>query len=475
MNNPIYVHALRYATEATKCFLMEEYKRKFPHYFDNAVLETRPATDEDYFVPPSISDKCIVVVKTRFDEIGCKRLSCFPFKKNWEPCEKDDPLQWVRIGADYELACQKSCEEHSINTEWSPDGRCVIANPLKKVLASMPEKLFQRASRHVFHGGLDVVDGELKINKRYCDVYGLDFVDDDCVASGGQKFGEFLFGKTVIRAAKAGNVQPLNDRPPPIPSYMNYPIARKRRRAKRSVSMDDSSIDSESLHNFATELVKDLGTEFSEYAIENFLKRKAPKLLAKGIDKIATKLVLKNSVVVAMKQVGTLSLKALGSAAGVVTAAYAIYDLVVGILDVIDPFDYLKVIDKEKLEKIDDELDYKYFQDGPVRSELTPVYVWENELLADEEAVENQLAFMTLKVEEYLEALQTIPENEYQKQRTTKQNSLIHFVWDDKTDWNKTLFKYVVFVIICFTVLFLEWIHIWTCCLFFVMLFYKPY
>lgn len=472
MHNPVHAHALRYATEATKCYLMEEYKRKFPQYFENAVLETRPATDEDYFVPPSISDKCIVVVKSLFDEIGCKRFSCFPFKKNWEACEEKDPLQWVRIGNEYEMACQKSCEKHSINSEWSIDGRCVIANPLKKVLASMPEKLFQRASRHVFHGGLDVIDGDLKLNQRYCDAYGLDFVDQDCVASGGQKFGEFLFGKTPIRAAKAGNVQPLNDQPPPVPDYMNY-ATRKRKRVKRSVSIEDSP--AENFGNFAAELAKDLGTDFSEYAVQNFLKRKAPKLLARNIDRIATKLVLKNSIVASMKQVGTLSLKAVGSAAGIVTAVYAVYDLVVGILDAIDPFDYFKVIDKEKLEKIDDELDYTYFQDGPVRSELTPVYIWENEILADEEDIENQLVFMTFKVEEYLTALESIPENEYQKERTTKRNPLIQFVWDEKEDWNKTLFKCMIFVLICCTLLFLEWIHIWTCGLFFTMLFYKAY
>lgn len=472
MNNPVHAHAIRYAVEATKCYLMEEYKRKFPHYFGNAVLETRPATEEDYFIPPSISDKCIVVVKTRFDEIGCKRLGCLPFKKNWELCEKDDPLQWIRIGNEYELACQKSCEEHAINTEWSRDGRCVIANPLKKILASMPEKLFQRASRHVFHGGLDVVDGELKINKRYCDAYGLDYVDGDCLAPGAQIFGEFLLGKTVIRAAKVANIQPLTDHPPPIPNYMNYNV---RKRKKRSLPIDDPSVESENFANFAAELAKDLGTDISEYAVKNFLKHKAPKLLLKNIDKIATKLVLKNSIVVSMKQLGTFSLKSLGSAVGVVTTVYALYDLAVGILDTIDPFDYLKVIDKTKLDKIDDELDYTYFQDGPVRPELTPEYIWENEILAEDEDIANQLSFMALKIEEYLKALETIPESEYRKQPTAKQSPLIQFVWNEKEDWNKTIFKCIIFIMICCALLFLEWIHIWTCCLFFAMLFYKPY
>lgn len=475
MNNPVHAHALKYATEATKAHLMQEYKSKFPHYFQNARIETRPATNEDYFIPPSIADKCIVVVKTQFDEIGCKRLSCFQFKKNWEVCEKTDPLQWVRIGDDYELACQKSCQDHSINTEWSKDGRCIIANPLKKVLASIPEKLFERASRHVFHGGFDVIEGDLKINKRYCDAYGLDFVDGDCVASGGQQFGEFLFGKTTIRAAKAANLEELKDIPPPIPSYMNYTI-RKRKRVKRSLSIDDSPTSSQIIKEFAADLAKDVGLDVSEYAIKRFLKRKAPALLTKGIDKIATKLVLKNSLVVGLKQLGTLALKMAGSAAGVVTAIYALYDLVVGIIDIVDPFDYMKVIDKEKLEKIDDQLDYTYYQDGPVRSEMTPEYIWENELLIDDKDIENQLLYMTMKVEEYLKALETIPENEFHKQtQMSKQKPLIQFVWKEKEDVSKTFFKCIIFVMVCCALLFLEWIHIWACCLFFAMLYYKPY
>lgn len=471
MNNQEVAHAIRYATEASKVFLMEEYKKQFPHYFQNAILETRPATNKDYFIPPSIANKCVVVVETRFDETGCKRFGCFPFKENLERCEENDPTQWIRIGKKFELSCQKSCQEHSIDTEWV-NGQCILSNPLKKFLALMPENLFQRASRHIFHGGLDIVDGNLKLNNTYCEAYGLDFVDDDCVASGGQKFGEWLLGTTAIRAAKVGNLAPYNPQPfPPLPNFINYKIS-KSNRNKRFIAVEEPPA-SPIYHQIAVELSKDLGREVSEWAVENFLKKKAPKLLSKALNSASVRVVLKNSVVVTMKQMGSLYLKALGNTVGIATTVYALYEMVIGVLDAMDPYDYLKVLDKKMLDQVNRELDYTYYQDGSIRPELTPEYVWENQMLGDDD--DKHLAFMSEKVEEYLTALQAIPPNEYHRLQQVEQQQ-IKFVWlENEANWNDLFFKCIIFIMICLTLLFLDWIHVWACCLFFVMLFYKAY
>lgn len=473
MNKPEFEHAFRYATEATKVYLMQEYKQKFPQYFQNAILETRPATDEDYFVPPSIADKCIVVVKTQFDEIGCKRFGCFPFKEKWQNCNENDPVQWVRIGGGYKLGCQPSCKDHSIDTDWSSDGRCVLSNPLKKAFASMPENIFQRSSRHVFHGGFDIVDGQLKINKRYCEAYGLNYVNEDCVASGEQKFGEWLLGTTTVRAMIVANLKPLSDRPPPIPDYMNYVV--KRKRVKKSHSFQrEPMVNPNLFHEIAVELTKDLSRDISEYAIENYLKRKAPRLLSRALDNVSAKIVLKNSVVFGMKKLGTFSLKALGSTVGVVTTLYGIYELINGVLDSLDPYDYLKVIDKKMLEKINDELDYTFYQDGPVRPEITPEYVWESEILGNDQDNENRLNFMITKMEEYLKALENIPPNENRPQEIKKITTRL--VWTEKKDdWNGALFKCIVFAMIFLTLMYVNLIHVWACFLFFAMLFYNSY
>lgn len=466
LNNPAHAHALRYAVETSKVFLMNSYRQKFPHFFEQAVIETRPATRDDYFVPPSLASKCIVVVGTRFPEIACQRLSCFPFKDNWELCKEQDAVRWVRMGQHFELACQPSCREHSMNVEWE-NGRCVVANPLKKVLASMPEKLFQRASRHVFHGGLDVVRGTLQFNERYCEAYGLDFVHGDCVASGGQSFGEWLFGKTPIRAAKTAHLKPLQSKPPELPHYLNYAAAvnnKSGRRTKRSVAMDEE--DSKPFYQeLAIELSKDLGRDVSEWAVEKFLRQKAPMLLSQTVDALSVRLVLKHSVLSSIKRLGAMSFDILGKGVAVATNIYALYELGVGILDILDPYDYQKVLSKKILDKVDSELDYMYFKDAPIRPEMTPEYVWDNGILTEDDS--ERLIFMVERVEEYLNALNGIKANEYSQKPFDKNL----FVWQEKKRLNKVLVNSIIIVMVSLVFLFVEWIHVWTMCLFFIMLY----
>lgn len=462
LNDPANAHALSYAIEATKFFLMAEYKQKFPHLFEHAVIETRPATSDDYFVPPPLAAKCIVVVRTGFQELACQRLSCFPFKENWEMCDEHDAPRWLRMGEHFELACQPSCQEHSMNVEWV-EGRCVVANPLKKVLASMPEKLFERASRHAFHGGLDVVQGTLKFNKRYCEAYGLDFVNEDCVSSGGQSFGEWLFGKTPIRAAKTAHLQPFKSNPPALPNYLNYPVSKKRR--KRNVFKEEGEY-SPFYQELAADITKDLGRDVSEWAVEKFLRHKAPKLLSRAMDTLSIKLVLKHSIVMSIKRHGTMTFNMLGKGVAIVTNVYALYELGVGVLDILDPYDYQKVLNKKILETIDAELDYTYFKDGTVRPEMTPEYIWENGILVQDES--EKLAYMVERVEEYLNALSTVEANEYSHKQPFEKSL---FVWQEKKRWDGVLSKSIIFVLIILIILFVNWIHVWTCCLFLLVLY----
>lgn len=472
--DPAHAHALRYAVEKTKVFAMDYYRHRFPHFFEHAVLETRPATADDYFVPPSLVAECIVVVRTRFTELGCQRLSCFPFKDDWQTCEEQDDVRWVRMGSRFELACQPSCREHSMNVEWEEEeggGRCVVANPLKKVLASMPEKLFQRASRHVFHGGLDVIRGTLKFNERYCEAYGLDFVNEDCVASGGQSFAEWFLGKTPIRAAKTAHIRPFETNPPAIPQYLNYAVPRKRTKRSSGGGVAKVAAKSEETDSFyrelAVELAKDLGVDVSEWAVETFLRKKAPKLLGRAIDALSVKLVLKHSVVTSIKRLGTSTLNVLGKGVAVVANIYALYELGVGILDILDPYDYQKVLSKSTLDQIDSELDYSYFRDGTIRPEMTPDYIWENGILMQDES--EKLAYMVDRVEEYLNALKGIEANKYSQKPLEKSR----FVWQERKRWNGVLSKSITITLICCVFLFVKWIHVWTLCLFFIMVHYN--
>ncbi|GBN27671.1 hypothetical protein AVEN_103470-1 [Araneus ventricosus] len=115
-------HAICYTEEATKLFMFTWSKATFPTIFDQATTETRQATSDDYYVPPSIADECIVATYTSFDETACQR------------CKKLDPVHWLPLNQNHILAYQPACFDKSFNlyTEWRK-GKFVQANRLKKI------------------------------------------------------------------------------------------------------------------------------------------------------------------------------------------------------------------------------------------------------------------------------------------------------------------------------------------------------
>lgn len=461
-----HLHALRYASEMTKVFLMDQYQIQFPHLFQDAFLETRPATPQDYFIPPALASKAIVVVRTHFGETACRRLSCFPFKKDWEMCTEQDGPQWVPLGQQFELACQPVCQEHSLNTEWVR-GRCILANPMKKMLAAMPEKVFERGSRHLYHGGLDVVEGTLKLNARYCEAYGLQFADGDCYVPGGQAFLEWLIGKTPIRASKTASVLRFKAYPPPLPLYLNYAPPPKRK--KREIEMGYTDPAHKKIYQeIAIELVQELGEEVSEWAIEMFLRKKAPQFLKISLNTLSAKLVLKQAIARGIQRVGTSTLKKMGKGFGGATYVYAFYDMAMSIFDTLDLYDYDKVLDKETLKKIDRDLDDLYFRDGPVRPEITPEYIWDNEILTEDEDESKKFKFMVEKVEEYLTALYTADPSE----KELKKSNLKLFEWREEEDWRRKIYLCLLVMVLCCVALFIEYIDVWATGLFFIKLYF---
>lgn len=461
-----HLHALRYAVEMTKVFLMDQYQIRFPHLFQQAYLETRPATPQDYYIPPTLASKAIVVVRTHFGETACQRLGCFPFKRNWEVCTEQDGPHWIPIGQQFELACQPACQDHSLNTEWIR-GRCILANPLKKMLATMPEKLFERASRHVYHGGLDVVEGTLKLNTRYCEAYGLNFANGDCYNPGGQAFLEWLLGKTPIRAAKTASVLPFTSHPPALPVFLNYSHPKKRKRRTIEMGTTDST-HLKVYQEIALDLIEELGEEVSEWAIESFLRKKAPKLLTITLDTLSAKLVIKYSITKSIQRVGTSVLKRLGKTFSVATIVYGVYDIAMNVVDILDLYDYNKVLDKETLKQMDRDLDDSYYKEGLVRPEITPEYLWENEILTQDEDESEKFQFMVDRVEEYLTALHTAAPSQNQ----LKKSNVKLFEWKEEKEWNRKIFISLLVMIVCCVALFIEYIDVWATCLFFIKLYF---
>lgn len=470
--DPLNVHAHRYATEATKLFLMQQYKKDFPEFFENATIQTRPATHADYFVPPALAHKAIVVVSSSLDKVGCLRLSCFPFKEKWEPCTDRDPPQWVQVGQTLELACSPICNDYDVNTEWVK-GRCYLANPYKKMVASMPEKLFERrAYRHVYHGGLDVVEGTLKFNREYCDAYGLEYVNDECQTTAGQSFVEFFLGKTAVRAIKTAHLKRKKLKAPPLPAYLKFPKKAKKRTKRSAIYTDEDDYNEmhREVHNeIALELTKELGENVTEFAVQQFLKKKAPQLLSKITNRATASLVIKQSMAAMIKEVGTSTLKVMAKGVSVVAMVYAVYEVVGAIVDMVDPLDFQKFLTKKDLEKVNDTVDYRYYQTLPIRPELTPELIWKYNFLKRNEAETEKLVYMAERTEEYVNAVKAIPP----RKKQFKKAKLTQYEWQEDTkSWNRELFISLSVVAIFFVLLFIEWIDLWTTLLLFFKMYY---
>ncbi|KAF8784050.1 Per os infectivity factor 0 like protein, partial [Argiope bruennichi] len=377
-------HALRYAEEATKVFLFDWSKTNFPDIFEHAKIEIRPATSKDYYIPSSIADKCIVVTETSFDEKACLLLACFPFKENLQKCEKSDRVQWVPLGQQHILACQPACftSQTTVDAEWR-NGKCVQVNPFKKMFAMLPERHLGLKSKQPFQDGLDFEEGKLKLNRKYCEAFGLSFVRGNCQPHEGQDFLEILFGKTIYRKILTKNVNVSKpSKPASVPDAFNN-LPKKQNQPTDDLTVPDiSEPKSDSVSNLAAEIAKelaaDIGMDISLSILERLLKKQGPKLLKKATSKLVIKSVLIHSIVRISTSMAIASLKAMGKMVGGFTSLLAIYDLVAMVLDVMDPYNYDKVLDLKKLKDIDHQLDLQYYsREDNFDKEVTPEFLWD--------------------------------------------------------------------------------------------------
>lgn len=456
-------HAQRYAVESTKVYMMDFYKKKFPHFFENAIIETRPATSEDYYIPPSLATKCIVVTKTAFDEIGCKRLACFPLQGNSEPCE-DQPV-WVQLGTGYHLACQPSCKEQrdQIDTLWRK-GECIALNPLKKIFAMNPENVFDKPARGHLHSGLDVGnDGDLKVNDRYCKVYGLKRKRDDCVRTTGQKISEAIVGKTIHRAIATTNLPPLVKRlPTEIPDYLKYTVPS--RKTKRDIFEDPPELE-DVLQDIAVEFVKDELIDLGAHSMKVMLKKKIPRMLSKiTVQNIGAKIAMKELVKRTLKTAAIKIVVALGSAVTVVMFIYEIFTIVVDILDAIDPMDFNKVLTKSDLDVLNKSLDDEYYEESRKRGVLTPEDVWNRGILILDDESEIY-EYMAERINEYLAELRPVQQDV----------NWMKFHRKPIKDWSQWKHGAIVLLVISIMVMYSSWIHIWSVLLLFALMYFKNF
>lgn len=419
-------HAERYAAECLDIFMFKHWLKTRPDIFKYASLKVRPATRADYYVPPNlVGPDASVVESTSFDEIGCSMVACFPFDVKLKPC-KGRP-SWIRLGEGFSVACQHACEWSSIDTEFR-GGRCLVANPLKKLLATAPEEYMNMKARQLLHTGLDLVDGHLKLNRRYCESFGTTFVDGECTVPTGQYIAEILLGTTVYRTIVAGYSDPTVSLPsaPSMPGYLTALPPHKRIKRSPPFGATKWSPNDEWKQTFreiATDVSIDLGIDVSLDYVSKVLRKRVPNLLRKAAIDVPIKCALARAVIVSHSSTLANISKFFGKGLKTVNLVLFVYGILSIVLDAFDPFEYNRVLTKAVLDDVDRQLDTKYFQRFEnFDVEVTPKYLFEITLDEDES---DRWQYYADCIRAYLVAMRSVPEESRPKTKPSKTGGLL--------------------------------------------------
>lgn len=460
MNNDQYerLHAMMYADHETKIYQYEKFKQMYPRLFVHAVLETRPAdSSRDYYVPPALREirPCLVVEKLAWNSDGCRYIACFPFKSYEEPCRpKLDPMQWIRLDNTlYIPACQPACDRGlSLDTRYR-DGDCYVSNQAKKLYVMYPERYMGKIAKQV-RLKYDDENERLMLDEIYCKAYGLRYDQEtqDCYLPSSQYVGELFIGSSVFRRHLLNpNVSKflrlnINDTPPrnPPPEQEEFEeVWTKIPRSSVSIDLNktiedprialetdlDPDKSPESIADIATDAIANVAADLGIHVTTKTMKHRW--LTTRISSKFARKILVRNGLKHAFlhgaaKSVGSIraatavttahmttkaaSTLALRSTVSTASSAFAIYGIASLVVDIFDPFEYGRVLNKRQVEEIDRLLDLRYFKTNNFRNvRMTPEDVWN--VLQDEEDVEDELTYYGDRFDEYLQALQKVPEH----------------------------------------------------------------
>lgn len=234
--------------------------KKAPHIVSWLKVETRPATQQDYYFPDKLASFARVITVTVTKD-ACERISCNPYKEDGV-CTDKDVASYYRIGdgADYGVQCQPACfnlaAEPKFNVETKqrePDTPLLAYNERECAcrlehapMRAWLEKPWHRHDTHYKHRVNDMPTGYTRVpdphsvlgtgytyvsNPTYCNYFDRSFDTEtgDCELTGGLNLSvDLLVGVALLDTAKSlyrqittGNPLPLPQDLPAIPSSDN--------------------------------------------------------------------------------------------------------------------------------------------------------------------------------------------------------------------------------------------------------------
>lgn len=464
-----YKNAEIYADHHSRVYFYNKFLKSHPHIFRYATLETKPATSRDYYIPPKIAQKCIVS-KTFFNQKGCEKIACFPKKQNLDSCDPFQDTIALNLGNYHTLACQPACWQISnfLDTEFR-NGKCLISNLYKKSFALFPEYVEGSKVAQPMHIGFDIKDGNLQINSSYCKFYGLDLKSStmECHSTTHQALGEFFIGSSFYRSIQRSKYTHKKYPLPAIPDYMKdvqhwyegtIPVLRKRRSTHQTVDVAMEILKS---------LVVDFGIDLTLDQMAKMFQKHIPEVLIRmsqtlHTSKYASKVIhfaLADVIVKKQFQLTAQLSKLAGKSLQYASGVFTVYSIVSMIVDLLDPFEFNKVLDKSTLEKINKRLDYEFFKTHQNIVEITPEIIWFT-FLSD-----NYDEYTLIKIEKMTEYLQALTPDTLAERSKYKKSTPLDFTH---------VYRSIIIVIFTFLgIVYVEYIA-WVSLICFLFLLYIP-
>lgn len=217
-------NASRYATHQHRLNFIPRWRTRFPHILIN--YEIRPATNDDYYVPPRLANRAIAVRLT-FSRRGCESMSCYPFTETG-PIDYNTPFGYTQtsdttIGyghpACYHLdrasatRAGAEAEVQAPELRYTESDQCILMDTLTKMYFNTP---YLRTDEHLIKGVDDVPGFNVQpnpdpllpemfrgtFNEAYCRRFGRSLYNGGCSMQWWESLIGFVLGDTIYTTFK---------------------------------------------------------------------------------------------------------------------------------------------------------------------------------------------------------------------------------------------------------------------------------
>lgn len=214
-------NASRYAAHMHRLNYITRWRNKMPHILID--YEIRPATEDDYYIPPKLVHKAIAV-KLKFSKRGCESMSCYPFTETGvvdattqtNATQTSETTVLYAQPACYHLDRPAATREGAENKVQAPelryldtDKRCILVDTLSKMYLNSP---YLRTDDHLIQGvddvpafnvqpGQDPLFPEMfdgTFNQAYCRRFGRDLMNGGCTSQWWESLIGFVLGDTIL-------------------------------------------------------------------------------------------------------------------------------------------------------------------------------------------------------------------------------------------------------------------------------------